>query len=496
MSGRTEEDHLSLPARMARGEQARVELPLTEHEGWQPAPERRDPVELLVEQNRTREAELVPLRHRRMMASPFTFYRGAAKVMAADLATTPTAGLITQLCGDAHLSNFGGYASPERQIVFGLNDFDETLPGPFEYDVKRMAASFTIAAQHNGFPPGDTRAVTIESVRAYRVAMAEFAALPTLAVWYAHLSEQDVLRALRTGRRSGKQSKAAGTSGKKRGGKGKGRKEDEARIAKLIKDLDKRLSKARRRDSLDALPRLAELVGGSHRIVSQPPAVVPLRDLARTWDLSPEAARETVEQQFHRYQTSLSADRRRLLARFTLVDMARKVVGVGSVGTRAFIVLLEGRDSRDPLFLQVKEASRSVLEDHLPRTTYRTAGQRVVEGQRMMQATSDIFLGWTKGVEEDRFYYWRQLRDMKTSALVEAMTPFSMNLYARPGRTLAHAHARSGDPVAIAHYLGDSDAFDEAVAHFSAPYAEQNQRDFDAFTAAVAAGRIDAEPGV
>ncbi|HEY5846945.1 MAG TPA: DUF2252 family protein, partial [Microlunatus sp.] len=333
MSARTEEDHLSLPARMARGEQARVELPLTEHEGWQPAPERRDPVELLVEQNRTREAELVPLRHRRMMASPFTFYRGAAKVMAADLATTPTAGLITQLCGDAHLSNFGGYASPERQIVFGLNDFDETLPGPFEYDVKRMAASFTIAAQHNGFPPGDTRAVTIESVRAYRVAMAEFAALPTLAVWYAHLSEQDVLRALRTGRRSGKQSKAAGTSGKKRGGKGKGRKEDEARIAKLIKDLDKRLSKARRRDSLDALPRLAELVGGSHRIVSQPPAVVPLRDLARTWDLSPEAARETVEQQFHRYQTSLSADRRRLLARFTLVDMARKVVGVGSVGT-------------------------------------------------------------------------------------------------------------------------------------------------------------------
>ena len=479
-----------------------AQTPLSSQVEWEPDADRPDPVELLVEQNRNREPDLVPVRHGRMMVSPFTFYRGAAAVMAADLAGTPTAGLTVQLCGDAHLSNFGGFASPERQLMFGLNDFDETLPGPFEYDLKRMAASFTIAARNNGFSAEDTEQVTLESVRAYREAMTEFAGMRTLDVWYAHMSERDVqdaLHAVQQKSTGAGSSRAGGKGGKKQGKKsGSGRGEPEpAGVAEAIKTATKAMRKAHSRDSLHALSRFAEVVDGRYQIVSQPPVVVPQRELQGAWGLSVEQIRDVVEDQFRAYQTSLSADRRLLLERFTIVDMARKVVGVGSVGTRAFMVLLQGRDTGDPLFLQVKEATRSVLEKYLPGSQFETPGQRVVEGQRLMQAASDIFLGWTQGLEDDRFYYWRQLRDMKTSAVVEVMSPFGMGFYARMcGWTLARAHARSGDPLAISAYLGDDDRLDRSITEFSQRYADQNGRDYDAFVRAVEDGRVDAVRGV
>jgi uncharacterized protein (DUF2252 family) len=411
------------------------------------------------------------------------------------------AGLVVQLCGDAHLSNFGGFASPERQLLFGLNDFDETLPGPFEYDLKRMAASFTIAARNNGFTPADARAVTVESVKAYRSGMAEFAAMRTLDVWYSHMSEQHIQDALRAvqeasvvGVKPGKGKAGKNKTDKKKQGATKA---DAALIARASKNLNKTIRKAHTRDSLGALPKFAEVVDGRHRIVSQPPVIIPLRDLAASYEMTPEEARSAVEDQFRVYKATLSNDRRLLLDRFTIVDVARKVVGVGSVGTRAWMVLLQGRDNADPLFLQVKEATSSVLEDHLPKSRYNTPGQRVVEGQRLMQAASDIFLGWTRGVQANRYYYWRQLRDMKASALVELMSPFAMKFYAQLcGWTLARAHARSGDPIAIAEYLGTGGAFDNAIADFSNRYADQNQRDYDIFVKAIADGRIQAVTGI
>ncbi len=508
MTTHTDQSHLSVDERRALGEQAAEKTPLSAQAEGPPTADRRDPVELLIEQNTMREPDLVPVRHGRMMVSPFTFYRGAARVMAVDLAGTPTAGLQVQLCGDAHLSNFGGFASPERQLLFGLNDFDETLPGPFEYDLKRMAASFTIAARNNGFSKGDVRAVTVESVKAYREAMAKFAGMRTLDVWYAHTSEQQIQEAMQAAKEeasaaSGKPDKAKAkdkakdkAKAKDQAGKTKPSKADAA-LETAIKIANKTLKKAHTRDSLHALGRFAEVVDGRYRIASQPPVVVPLRDLEGSFGLSTDQMRDVVEEQFRAYQTTLSADRRKLLERFTIVDMARKVVGVGSVGTRAWMVLLQGRDTDDPLFLQVKEATRSVLEDHLPKTRFNTPGQRVVEGQRMMQATSDIFLGWTKGVQDDRFYYWRQLRDMKASAVVETMAPVGMTVYARLcGSTLARAHARSGDPVAIAAYLGPDNDLDQAIASFSARYADQNNQDYEAFVQAVKDGRIDAVQGV
>jgi uncharacterized protein (DUF2252 family) len=467
-------EHLSADERRRRGKDARERVAPSDHSGWVVAPERPDPVALLEEQNATREPDLVPVRHGRMMVSPFTFYRGAAKIMAADLKDTPTAGLEVQLCGDAHLSNFGVYASPERTLVFDLNDFDETLPGPFEYDVKRMAASFTIAARNNGFTPTDARAATLTSVSAYRQAMAEFAGMRTLDIWYAHSSEQDLMRAVDEATRTLKS------------------KEDK----KLAKNAARNVQKAHTRDSLQALSKLAEQVDGKYRIVSQPPIVVPARDLFEAFGLSPDQIADTLHEQLRAYRATLPDDRRRLLERYEFIDMARKVVGVGSVGTRAFIVLLEGRDEQDPLFLQVKEATASVLEDHLPKSRYEP-GERVVQGQRMMQAASDIFLGWTRGAEADRYLYWRQLRDMKGSAIVEAMTPNGLTVYARLcGQTLARAHARSGDPIAIAAYLGNKDRFDQSITDFSERYADQNQRDYEAFTAAIASGRLRALEGV
>ena len=384
-----------------------------------------------------------------------------------------------QLCGDAHLSNFGAFASPERTLLFGLNDFDETLPGPFEYDVKRMAASFTIAARNNGFTPSDARAATLESVASYRAQMAELAEMRTLDVWYARLSEQDLMSGVEDA------ASALAQAGNKKAGK------------TAQKNLEKQARKARTRDSMQALSKLAEHVDGRYRIVSRPPVVIPLRDLAPRVGLSVDEMEHAIHEQFRAYRETLPDDRRHLLEGFEVVDMAHKVVGVGSVGTRAFIVLLQGRDQDDPLFLQVKEATASVLEDHLPKSGYRHPGERVVQGQRLMQAASDIFLGWTKRVEADRHLYWRQLRDMKGSALVETMVPAALAFYGRVcGRALALAHARSGDPVGLAAYMGKKDRFEQSIAEFSERYADQNERDYQAFAAAVRSGRLAAVENV
>ena len=490
--------HPSLDERQAKGLLANDRTPPSSHSGWHPAADRPDPVALLEEQNLTREPDLVPVRHGRMMVSPFTFYRGAARIMAADLKDTPVAGLNAQLCGDAHLSNFGLFASPERRLLFDLNDFDETLPGPFEWDVKRMAASFMIAARNNGFSKADARAATQASVTAYREAMAGFAKMPTMDIWYSHLDEDELMAAIR--------SAVAGTKIEPKGAKGakgkKGKKEEEQeKQEKLAKQAEKRAgkiaAKAHTRDSLQALSKLGELVDGRYQIVSQPPVIVPARALATTYGLSPDEVLPVIHDQFRAYRATLQPDRRHLLERFEIVDAARKVVGVGSVGTRAFIVLLQGRDAQDPLFLQIKEATSSVLEAYLPKSRYQQHGARVVHGQRMMQAASDIYLGWTKGLDVNRHFYWRQLRDMKGSIEVEAMQPIGLMFYARTcGWTMARAHARSGDPVAIATYLGDGNAFDKSITDFSQRYADQNEQDYEAFVKAIRSGRLQAVEGV
>jgi uncharacterized protein (DUF2252 family) len=489
--------HLSIDERRARGSEARDRTPPSSHAKWVPAADRPDLVGLLEEQNATREPDLVPVRHGRMMVSPFTFYRGGAKIMAADLKDTPTAGLGAQLCGDAHLSNFGVFASPERRLLFDLNDFDETLPGPFEYDVKRMAASFTIAARNNGFAKADAREATRASVRAYREAMATFAQMRTMDIWYAHLDEDELMAGIRAAvagaAKAGKKAKKA-----KKEPKAAREEQDEEKAAQIaLARAEKNRAKAHTRDSLQALSKLGEIADGSYRIVSQPPIVVPVRELAATYGMSPDETDHVIRDQFRAYRATLQDDRRHLLERFEIIDWARKVVGVGSVGTRAFIVLLQGRDADDPLFLQVKEATSSVLEGYLPKSRYRQHGQRVVEGQRMMQAASDIYLGWTKGLDVRRHYYWRQLRDMKGSALVEAMRPFGLTFYAGIcGWTMARAHARSGDPVAIAEYLGPGDEFDKSVTDFSERYADQNEQDYQEFVTAIRAGKLAVVEGV
>ncbi|MFG1622626.1 DUF2252 domain-containing protein [Kribbella sp. NPDC049227] len=491
----TKVEHPTLDERSARGLEARGRATPDSHSGWKPAADRPDPVALIEEQNLRRDPDLVPVRHGRMMASPFTFYRGAAKIMAVDLAETPTAGLEVQLCGDAHLSNFGVFASPERTLVFDINDFDETLPGPFEYDVKRLAASLTVAAYNNGCSQSDARALTKGAVTSYRETMAEFAAMRTLDVWYAHTSEDQI-----------KQSVAAFLA--RIDGKGKhkhkakhkatstedGTSEMTAKEAKeAAKRFEKNAKKAHSRNSDQALAKLGEEVDGRYRIASVPPVIVPARELHTTYGLEPGDLEKIVLGQFREYRSTLQPERRQLLERFEIIDWARKVVGVGSVGTRAFVVLLQGRDRGDPLFLQVKEATRSVLENPLPKSVYKQAGERVVQGQRLMQASSDLFLGWSKGAQADRYYYWRQLRDMKGSALVEMMPAAQLDFYGRMcAWTLARAHARSGDAVAIAAYLGDDDAFDQAITDFSERYAAQNDRDFAEFTNAINTHRIEA----
>jgi uncharacterized protein (DUF2252 family) len=492
--------HPTVSDRKAKGLEARDRAAVSGHAKWKAAVDRPDPVGLLAEQDTTREQDLVPVRHGRMMVSPFTFYRGAAKIMAADLAETPVAGLEAQLCGDAHLSNFGGFASPERILLFDVNDFDETLPGPFEYDVKRMAASFTIAARNNGFTKADAQAATLESVRAYREAMASFAQMGTMDIWYAHLDEDELRAGIRTvvagaaaqekaakkAEKADKQAKAPKKAEKRAAKQEKADREEEKAAKTAGKRAEKTLAKAHTRDSLQALSKLCEQADGKYRIVSQPPIVVPARDLAATYGLSPDQVLPVLHEQFRAYRATLQDDRRHLLERFEIVDAARKVVGVGSVGTRAFIVLLQGRDAADPLFLQIKEATASVLEPYVRKSRYRQHGERVVQGQRMMQAASDIYLGWTKGLDVRRHFYWRQLRDMKGSVDVEAMIPLGLTYYARIcGWTLARAHARSGDPIAIAEYLGETDAFDKSITDFSQRYADQNERDYTAFVNAV-----------
>jgi uncharacterized protein (DUF2252 family) len=488
--------HLSLDERLANGRKARDRTPPSSHSGWSAAADRPDPVGLLESQDRTREPDLVPVRHGRMMVSPFTFYRGAAKIMAADLKDTPVADLRVQLCGDAHLSNFGMFASPERRLLFDLNDFDETLPGPFEYDVKRMAASFVIAGRNNGFSKADTRAAAMASVAAYREAMAGFAQMPTMDIWYAHFDE-DRLQQIIQGATAGiaKEEKAAKKAKAK---KKEQRDEKEEKVTReAAKRAEKNIAKAHTRDSIQALSKLGELVDGQYRIVSQPPVIIPARDLAATFGLSPDEVLPVLHEQFRAYRATLQDDRRKLLERFKIVDAARKVVGVGSVGTRAFIILLQGRDAQDPLFLQIKEATASVLEASLPRSRYRQHGERVVQGQRMMQASSDIFLGWTRGLDVRRHFYWRQLRDMKGSAVVELMAPVTLTYYAQIcGWTLARAHARSGDAVAMAFYLGRDDAFDRSIIDFCERYADQNERDYEEFVKAVRSGRLEAVEGV
>jgi uncharacterized protein (DUF2252 family) len=534
---------MTLDDRRARGTDARTRTPRTAHSGWAPADGRASPVDLLVAQEETREPDLVPVRHGRMMVSPFTFYRGAAKIMAEDLDGTPTAGLDVQLCGDAHLLNFGIFGSPERRLVFDLNDFDETLPGPFEYDVKRMAASFVIAGRDAGFSRAESNDAALESVAAYRTAMANFAQMRTMDIWYSSLGEDEIKRAVRDvavsaaaakpAKEAAKEPAKDAKPGKKATGKdakatkpaakvakkqdettrviddteedtakagkdaaGQRGARDQARMAKLAeKRVEKMSAKARTRDSLQALSKLAEIVDGRYQIISQPPVLIPLRDMPAK--VLPRDLGKQLREQFRDYRATLQPDRRHLLEQFEIVDVARKVVGVGSVGTRCFIALLQGRDASDPLFLQVKEATTSVLEAHLPRSKYRQHGQRVVQGQRMMQAVSDIFLGWTRGVDVTRHFYWRQLRDMKGSIETAGVTPLGLTLYARAcGWTMARAHARSGDPVAIAAYLGSSDAFDRSIADFAQRYADQNERDYDEFASAIKDGHLEALEGV
>jgi uncharacterized protein (DUF2252 family) len=455
--------------RLARGRGARADVPRSSHADWAPAADRPDPVAVMRQEDVTRVPELVPIRYGRMLVSAFTFYRGAAGLMAGDLAATPTSGITVQLCGDAHLSNFGVYAAPDRRLVFDLNDFDETLPGPWEWDIKRLAASLEIAGRDRGFKHRERQAVVAAATRSYREEMRRFAEMGNLEVWYARLDVDDAIGQL------------AGALGK-----------SNARAAQQMS------AKAKSRTSLRAIAKLTERVNGSVRIVSAPPLIVPLHEL-----LPDDDARDVeteVRALLQSYQRSLSPDRRRLVDTYRFVDMARKVVGVGSVGKRAWIILLEGRDAGDPLVLQAKEAEASVLESYLRPSRYRKHGERVVQGQRSVQAASDIFLGWDRVTGFDgevRDFYVRQLWDGKGSAVVEAMDPAGLSTYGKLcGWTLARAHARSGDRVAIAGYLGSGTAFDTALVAFSEAYADQNERDYNALRAAVAAGRITAETGL
>ncbi len=439
--------------------------PLESHAEFSPG-RGRDPVGLLLGQAQSRVPELVPVRHGRMLVSPFTFYRGAALPMAADLARTPASGLRVQLCGDAHLSNFGAFASPERNLVFDVNDFDETLPGPFEWDVKRLAASLAVAGRDNGFPAKDRRKIILAAAEGYRTAMAGFAGQPFLDVWYAHLDIEPAIAEFRS------QIKA-----------------------KRLKEFEKLLAKAHTRDSTQALGKLTTVVEGRRRIISDPPMIVPVEEVFA--DVLADAIYEQVRAVLGKYRRSLQSDRRQLLEQFTLVQVARKVVGVGSVGTRAWVVLMDSGDGDEPLFLQAKEAQVSVLADYAGRSRYSNQGERVVAGQHLQQAQSDIFLGWTRianpadGVDRD--FYVRQLRDWKFSVPIEVMLPAGMTVYARLcGWTLARAHARSGDRVALAAYLGGSVKFDHAIAEFAETYADQNELDYAALQAAVKEGKAEA----
>jgi uncharacterized protein (DUF2252 family) len=439
--------------------------PLESNAEFSPDP-KRDPVGLLLGQAASRVPELVPIRHGRMLVSPFTFYRGAALPMAADLAGTPASGLRVQLCGDAHLSNFGAFASPERNLVFDVNDFDETLPGPFEWDVKRLAASLAVAGRDNGFPAKARRKIALAAAERYRTAMREFAEQTFLDVWYTHLDIEPAVAEFRS------QVKA-----------------------KRFKLAEKMLAKAHTSDSTKALDKLTSVVDGRRRIISDPPTIVPVEEIFA------DVQADMIGTVLGKYRRTLQSDRRHLLEQFTLVQVARKVVGVGSVGTRAWVVLMDAGDGNEPLFLQAKEAQPSVLADYAGRSKYSNQGERVVAGQHLQQAQSDIFLGWTRAPNPldgvDRDFYVRQLKDWKLSVPIELLLPEGMELYARLcGWTLARAHARSGDRIALAAYLGGSAKFDQAIADFAETYADQNERDYAALQAAVKDGRVEATTGI
>ena len=467
-------DRLTVAERVARGRAARRDAPRSAHGQWSPSADRPDPVALLEQQAGTRVQDLVPIRYGRMLVSPFTFFRGAALVMAADLAGTPTSGVTVQLCGDAHLSNFGLFGTPERRMLFDVNDFDETLPGPWEWDVKRLAASVEVMGRDRGFSPADRRSIVMAGMREYRGRMQAAAGMGSLQAWYEHLEVGELLALVRE------------EVAVKRVGK---------REARAHEDM---ATKARSRDSTRVLAKRAGTVDGELRIVADPPVIVPIEDLAvpgTAWeDPAPEIKRLLAA-----YRHTLT-HRHHPLEEYRYVHAARKVVGVGSVGTRCYIVLLVGRDDRDPLFLQVKEAQPSVLERFLPPSAYPHAGERVVVGQRLMQAATDPFLGWQRidgldGVPRD--YYVRQFHDWKGSAEVETMRVPGATLYSRIcGATLARAHARWGDRIAIAAYLGTGPGFDRAIARFAVAYADQTERDHAAFAAAVASGRLPARTGV
>ncbi|WP_338695864.1 DUF2252 domain-containing protein [Streptomyces sp. Q6] len=446
---------MSSPAeRAAQGKRARKHAPRSSHAPWIPGADRPDPVVVLERQGTDRLQDLLPIRYGRMAASPFAFLRGSAAVMAGDLAATTHTGLSVQLCGDAHLLNFGLFASPERALVFDLNDFDETHPGPFEWDVKRLAASIAVAARDNGHSDKQAHHAARASVTAYRTNMRRLAGLGELAVWYERIDAHALLPLVRSGRHR--------------------------------RRVEHTLAQATRRTSLHALGKLTETTpDGRRRIVHDPPLLEP----AGVTDAA------TIRKMFGDYRSTLAEERRRLLDRYRFVDAARKVVGVGSVGTRCFIVLLAGRDADDPLFLQIKEATRSVVEEHIPyHGPYIHPGHRVVSGQRLLQATGDIFLGWMTG-PQGRAFYWRQLRDMKGSADVACMPPDELLAYARLcGTALSRAHARSGDRIAIASYLGGADTFDRAIASFALRYADQTARDHATLRTAISAGLLMATP--
>jgi len=467
-SARVVVSHLTPAESAALGRAERAEVARSVLGEWGPAPNRRDPVDLLEEQAVTRVPELVPIRYGRMLVSPFAFFRGAAYVMASDLACLARTRLQVQLCGDAHLSNFGIYAASDRRLVFSVNDFDETLPGPFEWDLRRLVASFAVAGRDRGFTAKQRQAINRTVTRAYRRGMKEFAGMDTLDEWYARIEVDKILEVLR---RQGR--------------------------TKQVKQLDKAAAKAESKTSLMAFSKLTRLVDGEPRIVSDPPTIVPVEELTRPGET--RALDDFLHGVVQSYRRTLPGDRRQLLERFRYAHSARKVVGVGSVGTRTWIVLLLGR-AGDPLFLQVKEAQASVLEPFLGQSTFPRHGQRVVAGQQLTQATGDIMLGWLRaagpdGVELD--YYVRQLWDSKGSADVAAMDPKTMGTYAQAcGWALAKGHARSGDAIAISSYLGSSDALDRALAAFAEAYADQNQNDYEALEAAVASGQVEAEKGV
>jgi uncharacterized protein (DUF2252 family) len=442
------------------GKARRGKTPRSSHGSWQPPSGRQDPVELLESQAAERLPQLVPIRYGRMISSPFAFLRGSAIVMAHDLAATPVSGIRVQACGDCHLSNFGIFATPERNIVFDINDFDETLPAPWEWDLKRLATSLVVACRYRGFRAREARAAALAAAQAYRRTMAVFSGMHTLDVWYARLDLSTIMERL----------------------------DPEVRAR-----TEKGVAKAMAKDHLHALSKLTALVDGRRQIVNQPPLVTRI-------PLSDETAVQ-LQEVFTAYLRTLQDDRKELLGRYRFVDLALKVVGVGSVGTRCFIALLEdpsGADGEDPLFLQAKEASRSVLEGHAGRSKYRNHGQRVVCGQRLTQAASDMFLGWTRNRTNGRDFYFRQLRDVKGSIEIEEVRPEGIELWARGcGWVLARAHARSsGLAAAISGYLGTGDSFDSAIADFAEGYADQTERDHAALVHAVESGRVEALTGL